>query len=122
GIMVFTVDGTCAFTSADFDGHSELLAAREPGRYKTEVVIPARWLNVGRYTLRVATANAMSSECYDDIEALIFNVVDTGTPGSVNGIKRPGVLQPILEWETTKVGPQLGPQASSSARLPSSAQ
>jgi lipopolysaccharide transport system ATP-binding protein len=116
GIMLFTLDGTCAFTSADFDGHSELLAAREPGRYKTEVVIPARWLNIGRYTLRVATANAMSGDCYDDIEALVFNVVDTGTPGSVNGIRRPGVLQPVLDWKTTKLGPQFVAHASSPAQ------
>jgi lipopolysaccharide transport system ATP-binding protein len=102
GIMVFTVDGTCAFTSADFDKHTELLATRLPGLYKTSVVIPARWLNVGRYTVRVAVANAMSGAVYDDVETLIFNVVDTGTPGSVNGIKRPGILQPVLDWETTK--------------------
>jgi lipopolysaccharide transport system ATP-binding protein len=102
GIMVFTVDGTCAFTSADFDQHTELLSKRSPGVYKTRVVIPARWLNVGRYTVRVAIANAMSGAVYDDVETLIFNVVDTGTPGSINGIKRPGVLQPVLDWETTK--------------------
>lgn len=102
GLMLHTVDGTCAFTSADFDTHTDLLVSRSPGQYKTEVVIPPRWLNVGRYTVRVASANAMSGACYDDIEAITFNVVDTGTPGSVNGIKRPGILQPLLDWQTSK--------------------
>ena len=102
GIMVYTLDGTCAFTSADIDAHSELLAARPPGRYRTQVTIPAKWLNVGRYTVRVALANASSGAVYDDIEALIFRIVDVGTPGSLNGIKRPGILQPLFDWETIR--------------------
>ncbi len=103
GVMVYTLDGTCAFTSADIDAHAELLAGRNPGKYKTTVTIPAKWLNVGRYTVRVALANAMSGVSFDDIEALIFRIVDTGTPGSLNGIKRPGVLQPLLDWQTTEL-------------------
>ncbi len=100
GIMVYTVDGTCAFTSADIDAHSELLAMRTPGTYKSQVTIPAKWLNIGRYTVKVALANSMSGVIYDYVEALIFRIVDTGTPGSLNGITRPGVLQPVLDWDT----------------------
>jgi lipopolysaccharide transport system ATP-binding protein len=104
GVMVYTLDGTCAFTSADIDAHSELLAMREPGTYHTHVKIPPRWLNVGRYTVKVSLGNAMSGASYDNIEALTFRIVDTGTPGSLNGVKRPGILQPLLDWETTLVG------------------
>jgi lipopolysaccharide transport system ATP-binding protein len=100
GIMVYTLDGTCAFTSADIDRHSELLGARNPGTYQTQVTIPPKWLNVGRYTVKVALANAMTGVTYDYIEDLGFQIVDTGTPGSLNGIKRPGILQPVLDWET----------------------
>jgi hypothetical protein len=42
----------------------------------------------------------MSGVVYDNIEALVFQIVDTGTPGSANGIKRPGILQPLLDWDT----------------------
>jgi hypothetical protein len=100
GIMVYTLDGTCAFTSADIDVHAELLALRDTGTYRSKVTIPAKWLNVGRYTVTVALANAMSGVVYDNIEALVFQIVDTGTPGSANGIKRPGILQPLLDWDT----------------------
>lgn len=103
GVMVFTLDGTCAFTSADIDANSELLAMRKPGTYRSRVTIPARWLNVGRYMVKVALANAMSGMVYDNIEALVFSIVDTGTPGSLNGIRRPGILQPLLDWETTVI-------------------
>ena len=100
GVMVYTLDGTCAFTSADIDAHSELLVVRQPGKYAARVTIPSKWLNVGRYTVKVALANSMSGVVYDYVEALIFRIVDTGTPGSLNGIRRPGILQPLLDWET----------------------
>ena len=29
-------------------------------------------------------------------------IVDTGTPGSKYGVRRSGVLQPILEWKTER--------------------
>ena len=103
GIMVYTLDGTCAFTSADIDTHAELLAMRNPGMYQTRVTIPPKWLNVGSYTVKVALANAMSGVTYDNIEELGFRIVDTGTPGSLNGIKRPGILQPVLDWEISVI-------------------
>jgi homopolymeric O-antigen transport system ATP-binding protein len=103
GIALFTVDGTCAMVSGDFDSHPELLGNREPGRYQTIVEIPPCWLNTGRYTVTVSIANATSGVVYDHLEAIIFKVVDTGTPGSRHGVSRKGVLQPILDWTTTQV-------------------
>ena len=101
GIGLFTVDGTCAFVTGDFDSHPELLGPRQPGSYRTVVKIPPCWLNVGRYTVTVYIANGSSGVVYDQVEALIFNVIDTGTPGSRHGVDRKGVLQPQLDWTTT---------------------
>ncbi|HEY6805821.1 MAG TPA: ABC transporter ATP-binding protein [Pyrinomonadaceae bacterium] len=101
GIALFTVDGTCAFVTGDFDSHPELLGQRQPGRYQTVVQIPPRWLNTGRYTVTVYIANGSTGVVYDSLEALVFNVVDTGTPGSRHGVERKGVLQPVLDWTTT---------------------
>ena len=100
GLMVYTLDGTCAFTSADIDANQEFLKVRNPGTYYARVTVPAQCLNVGRYSVKVGMANAMSGTIYDNVEAIIFRIVDTGTPGSVNGIRRPGILQPMLNWET----------------------
>lgn len=102
GIALFTADGTCAFASADFDSHPELLGTREPGRFRTVVEIPPCWLNTGRYTVTVYVANASSGVVYDQVEAIVFSVVDTGTPGSRHGVERKGVLQPVLDWTTTR--------------------
>ena len=103
GIALFTVDGTCALATADFDSHNELLGTRAPGRYQTTVEIPPCWLNTGRYTVTIYIANAMSGVVYDQVEAIVFSIVDTGTPGSRHGVARKGVLQPILDWTTTPV-------------------
>ena len=101
GIALFTVDGTCALASGDFDAHPELLGTRAPGRYRTAVAIPPCWLNTGRYTVTVYIANASTGTVYDQVEAIVFSIVDTGTPGSRHGVTRKGVLQPILDWTTT---------------------
>jgi lipopolysaccharide transport system ATP-binding protein len=103
GIALFTVDGTCVLGSGDFDSHPELLGTRTPGRYKTSVEIPRCWLNTGRYTVTVYIANATTGVVYDQLEAIVFSIVDTGTPGSRHGVARKGVLQPILDWTTTQV-------------------
>ncbi|HKG62189.1 MAG TPA: ABC transporter ATP-binding protein [Pyrinomonadaceae bacterium] len=101
GIALFTVDGTCVLATGDFDAHPELLAARAPGRYRATVEIPPCWLNTGRYTVTVYIANATSGVVYDQLEVIVFSIVDTGTPGSRHGVSRKGVLQPILDWTTT---------------------
>ena len=103
GIALFTIDGTCALATADFDSHNELLGTRAPGRYQTTVELPPCWLNTGRYTVTIYIANAMSGVVYDQVEAIVFSIVDTGTPGSRHGVERKGVLQPILDWTTTQV-------------------
>jgi lipopolysaccharide transport system ATP-binding protein len=100
GVAVFTSDGTCAFATADFDAQPELLSQRLPGNYRAEVEIPSRWLNVAMYSVAVHIANAGTGEVYDAVDALIFNVIDTGSPGSRNGVERRGVLQPFLSWST----------------------
>jgi hypothetical protein len=103
GMALFTVDGTCALATADFDSHTELLGTRSPGRYQTGVDIPPCWLNTGRYTVTIYIANASSGVIYDQVETIVFSIVDTVTPGSRHGVTRKGVLQPILDWTTTRV-------------------
>ena len=103
GVALFSIDGTCAFATADFDAHPELLGAREPGKYQTKVEVPAQWLNIGKFSVSAYIANAASGVVYDSVEAITFNIVDTGTPGSRNGVQRRGVLQPLLDWKTSSV-------------------
>ena len=102
GLAFFLVDGACAFVTADFDAHEELLKERCPGIYRTEVEIPGRWLNVGRYSVSLHIANAGTGIVYDSIDAIVFDIIDTGTPGSLNAVARRGILQPVLDWQTVR--------------------
>jgi len=103
GIGLFTPDGTCILASADFDVNPELLEMREQGYYEAEIEMPAKWLAKGRYVVRVYLSSAAGAVIYDMPEAVVFTIIDTGTPGSQYGIKRQGVLQPMLEWKTKRV-------------------
>jgi hypothetical protein len=102
GIALFLADGTCVFASGDYDTHPELLRLREPGHYVTEVKLPAKWLGMGKYTVTVYMASAAGQTVYDRVEALAFDIIDTGTPGSQYGVNRLGILQPLLEWQTRR--------------------
>lgn len=99
GLNLGSFDGTAIFASSDLDSNPERFGIRRPGKYHTEVKIPGRWLNTGRYLLQVHATHAMDHSVFDTADALTFNIVDTDTPGSFQGIKkRLGVLQPVLDW------------------------
>ena len=103
GIGIFTFDGTCAFLSGDFDTDKAALGTRAVGYYRAEIEIPGKWLNVGRYSISVYISADRGERVFDRRETLIFDIADTGTPASLHGINRQGVLQPVLNWETTRV-------------------
>lgn len=105
GIGLFAADGACILASADFDAHPELLEMREPGYYCADIEMPAQWLSNGRYVVHVYLSSAGGTEVYDRPEALVFTIVDTGTPGSKYGVRRQGILQPVLEWKTERNSP-----------------
>jgi len=98
GIGLFAADGACIFATADFDAHPELLELREPGYYHADIDLPAQWLSNGMYVVQVYLSSGAGTVVYDCPEALVFTIVDTGTPGSKYGVKRLGILQPMLEW------------------------
>jgi lipopolysaccharide transport system ATP-binding protein len=103
GVGLFSIDGTCVFLSADYDGDPGLLARdRTPGRYRTSLTIPRRWLNPGRYVIHASATNVIG-DVFANVEALSFTIIDTGSPGAGNGTPRRGVLQPALDWTTSAV-------------------
>ena len=103
GIALFSMDGTCIFASGDFDAQPELIELREKGYYQAEIEMPEKWLAPGRYVVHVYLSSGAGSVVYDRPEALVFTIVDTGTPGSQYGVNRRGLLHPILEWKTNRM-------------------
>jgi lipopolysaccharide transport system ATP-binding protein len=104
-MAIETGEGVNAFTSADHDQNLELLQGRMSGYYRTDIHIPGKWLNAGRYVIVVGIVKNRPLEVYDRVEALAFTMNEVGSPSSVLEVgTRRGVLQPILQWDHEKVG------------------
>jgi hypothetical protein len=84
----------------DCDQNNILLEYRQAGVYISQVRIPGLWLNNGRYILRVGSG-IPGVEVYESVEALIFNLVETGDVNTRE--HRKGYLLPMLPWETIKI-------------------
>jgi hypothetical protein len=60
-------------------------------------------LNEGNYRIALLVLRNTSKIIYKDENALTFEVLDLGSrPGAWYG-KEPGVLRPILQWDTLKI-------------------
>ncbi len=103
-IGVGTSNREPVFVSAEFDGHPERLSLRQPGQYLSSVELPGKWLNTGQYLVMIYLTNVDRNVVYEKIEALTFTITETGSPASYLGvIQRKGVLQPDLDWATTRL-------------------
>lgn len=99
-----TMEELVAFGSADTDVDEARLRKREPGYYRTRVVIDPKWLNAGRYYLVVGITKYSPLMNFDRAETSTFTVLDVGTPEKLRtGGSRPGVLQPFMPWDTRKM-------------------
>ena len=75
-----------------------------PGLYRSTCIIPANFLNDGRYTIHVAVrSDVMQMEAFT-LDAVSFTVYDTGAMRAEYGGPWLGVVRPRLEWRTTPIG------------------
>ncbi|MFA4995850.1 MAG: ABC transporter ATP-binding protein [Patescibacteria group bacterium] len=105
-ISLQTMDGITVLCSTDYDLSPELQNERKPGYYQTDLVVPAKWLNIDTYNVNVGlNTNSVPYEIFDRVETIRFNIVDNGTtPKSLfNESSRNGILQPFLKWETKMI-------------------
>jgi lipopolysaccharide transport system ATP-binding protein len=103
----FIEDGTCLFVSHGWETKWRK-TPKEPGRYSSRVTIPGNFFSEGMITVGPAITTYvpnMKVHCeYPD--AVTFQVLDNSNPDNARGdyIGRfPGVIRPILDWQTTRV-------------------
>ena len=99
GVALSAAGGALAFATAEFDTRPELREPRPPGSYRSEVAVPAKWLNTGRFTVLLLWTVGPTPADYRAEEALVFDIVETGTPAARHGQTRYGVFQPELPWQ-----------------------
>ncbi|MBT5758779.1 MAG: ABC transporter ATP-binding protein [Candidatus Marinimicrobia bacterium] len=103
-VMIDKLDNTAICHSRDTDSISENNFTRKIGKYKTKITFPGGLLNAGHYKLRVAAAE-FNGESYDHLTPFSFELLDLGTfaSGSQYGRQRPGILAPLLKWDTVEI-------------------
>jgi lipopolysaccharide transport system ATP-binding protein len=98
-IHVFTSRGDCAFIS----GESDHVKLRGKGIFKTVLWIPANLLNVETYIIGIAlsTMSPVIVHFYERDAFIIDVVEDLNYRNNDYNQVIPGVLRPLLNWQTT---------------------
>lgn len=101
GLYLMSTRGEFIFTSFDTDDPSryERYPVRPAGRYVSRCIIPADWLNEGRYAVGINASAFRVRRYFHDEQALNFTVDATGAPGMQWPEPRLGPLRPRLDWQ-----------------------
>ena len=105
GIYLSSARGEFIFTSFDtddlnlYDKHTQ----RKEGHYISHCIIPANYLNEGRYVIGVNASSYRIKSYFHDEQALVFNVDSMGAPGNQWLERRQGFMRPLLNWSIEEV-------------------
>jgi len=104
GFSLHSADETYIFYTSDDDMPAYAGQPRQPGEYISRCEIPAKWLNVGSYQLRLSGGIFYLRTLFHDLPRLTFSITSTGGPTSRYNEKREGILCPTLRWEIHNLG------------------
>jgi len=101
GIYLLTSHGEAIFTSFDTDDQEQFdqLGTRPAGSYLSRCMIPADFLNEGRYVIGINASTFRVRRYFQDENALTFTVDASGAPGTQWLESRLGLIRPRLEWQ-----------------------
>lgn len=105
GIYLLSARGEFIMTSFDTDEFSRFNqhSIRKSGKYLSRCVLPAHFLNEGRYVIGVNASTYRIKRFFQDDQALSFNVDATGAPGMHWPEPRLGFVRPLLDWNIEMV-------------------
>jgi lipopolysaccharide transport system ATP-binding protein len=105
GIYMLTTRGEYVFTSFDTDNPDlyEQFSTRPAGHYTSACIIPANFLNEGRYVIGLNASSFRVKRYFQDEQALTFTVDGAGAPGMQWPEARPGPVRPDLDWKIEAV-------------------
>ena len=100
GIYLFTTRSEHILTSFDTDEPDQYNAysIRPAGHYVSRCVIPADFLNEGRFIIGMNASSFRIKRFFQDEQALVFTVDAAGAPGMHWSEPRLGPLRPRLNW------------------------
>lgn len=104
GFDLVTVDGVPVLRSFQTDVTADAIPMLQPGRNAVRCVIPPGLLNSGRYVVNLRVLLHLTKWIVHDTGSLYFDVVaDHGD--FMNTQSRPGVVAPILPWQSVEPTP-----------------
>jgi lipopolysaccharide transport system ATP-binding protein len=102
GVWFLTVEGYVFMSCYDTDTYPELFMKREAGRYSCRMIVPARFLNAGEYTIRVLIF-VPHGKIYFDNSSLFLQITDSkGESAHTGWGHRVGQIVPGFDWSVTK--------------------
>ncbi len=101
GVYLLSTRGEYIFTSFDTDEEDrfEEMGSRPAGRYISRCIIPADFLNEGRFVIGVNASSYRVRRYFQDEKALTFTVDAIGAPGMQWPEPRMGAVRPRLDWQ-----------------------
>jgi lipopolysaccharide transport system ATP-binding protein len=101
-LSVYTQEGVCAFVTTNVTDEEFYAKPHAPGRYRSRGIVPANYLNEGRYVLRVQLTERARRSLAVAEDAVAVDVVDLGENRGGYFGAWPGVVRPLLPWRTER--------------------
>jgi lipopolysaccharide transport system ATP-binding protein len=98
-LHLYTSDGLIAFTT-----FSRMLSKMPVGLFRSVCHFPGNLLNSGRHRFDVLVVKNLSSVIYQHQSQVSFDILDLKERDGTWYGKEPGVVQPLLDWETDYIG------------------
>lgn len=100
GLYLMSMRGEHVFTTFDTDDPERYgqYGVRPEGHFRSKCMIPADYLNEGRYALGLNASSFRVKRYFQDERALTFTVDGIGAPGKQWPETRLGLTRPKLDW------------------------
>lgn len=101
-ILVRNGKGDLVFGTSDYDVPTPEAIDRRPGRFRSEVTVPANLLKAGSYYATIGADIKNERVIFAENDAVQFEVYESGDDTLAERHKRVGVIAPLLKWETSE--------------------
>ena len=99
-ILLRNGKGEVVFATSDYDVPTPEAIDRRPGRFVSEVTVPGKLLKAGSYFATVGADIKNQRIIIAENDCLEFEVYESADDALAERHKRPGLIAPVLRWET----------------------
>src|SRR5882724_2917106 len=101
-MLIRNARGEVVFTTSDYDALTADAIARRPGRFLSEVFVPAELLKTGSYYATIGADIKNQRIIFAENDVVQFEVYESGDDTLAERHKRPGLIAPVLEWHISQ--------------------